>query len=297
MRVIISVIIPVFKNVHFLNDSLKSLTAQTFKNFEIIVVSDGSPEEIKIKKICKTFKSKLDIKYLSYKLNKGVSYALNKGIKKSKGKYISWLSHDDFFHPKKFEYQINFHNSNFKVLTLTGFYLVNKNKNVLKKKLYKNFKFKPKYQILFRDNLNLCTGLIPRQIFHKIGYFDENKRHTQDYDLMYRIFESYKLKILNKPLFFSRQHSSQTSNVSNDEAKKEKEYFLISKFGGIKKIFEKSNIFKKIYIIFFLRIKNLNSINSELKSMIKKQNIFFTLILKIIFLMGGLYFSTQKKKF
>lgn len=294
MTVPISVIIPVYKNSHFLNDSLESLKLQTFKKFEIIIVNDGSPEKIRIKRIFEKYKKKLNIKYISYKNNKGVSHALNTGIKKSKGKYISWLSHDDFFHPKKFELQINYLKSNFKILTLTGFYLIKENKDILKEKLYKNFKFKLKYQILIRDNINLCTALIPRKFFVEVGYFDEKMKHVQDYDLMYRIFEKYNVKIINKPLFYSRIHKRQTSLVDNFEAQNEKEKFLISKINHIKRVFKKSNIYLKIYIIFFLRIKNLKAINEELNLIIKNQNIFFTLILKIIFLMGGLYFSAKK---
>lgn len=294
MTIPISVVIPVYRNVHLLNDSLKSLKSQTFQGFEIIVVNDGSPEVKKIKKILKQYKKLLNIKYIGYKKNKGVSYALNKGIKNSKGKYISWLSHDDFFHPKKFELQLNYLKSNYNIITLTGFYLVKENKNTFRKKLYRNFKFKPKYQILIRDNLNLCTALIPRKFFKEIGYFDEKKRHIQDYDFMYRVFQKYKVEIINKPLFFSRIHKHQTSYVESTEAQTEKEKFLISKIKNIKNLFKKSSIYQKIYIILFLRIKNLNAVNNELKKIIKKENIFFTLILKIIFLMSGLYFSIKK---
>jgi glycosyltransferase involved in cell wall biosynthesis len=290
----ISVIIPVFKNAHFLKDALESLISQTFKKFEIIIVNDGSPEEKKIKKIFSQYKIRLNIRYISYKKNRGVSYALNKGIKNSKSQYISWLSHDDFFHPKKFETQLNFLKSNLKFITLTGFYLVDENKNILKKMTYRKFKFMPKYQILFRDNLNLCTALFPRKIFKEIGFFDENKKHIQDYDFMFRIFKKYKLKIINKPLFFSRVHAKQSSQVGTGEAQKEKEKFFISKLKLINKAFDKSNIYLKIYIIFFLRTKNINTINYELKRLIKKQNIFFTLILKIILLISELYLSFKK---
>ena len=93
MSKLISVIIPVFKNIHYLYDSLKSLKLQVYKNLEVIVVNDGSLEIKKIKKIINLFKKDLSLSLISYKKNNGVSFALNKGIRKSKGKYISWLSH------------------------------------------------------------------------------------------------------------------------------------------------------------------------------------------------------------
>ena len=113
MKNLVSIIIPVFKNSYFLNDSLSSAINQTYKNIEIIVVNDGSPEKERIHKIVKKFKKKSNIRLINLRNNKGVGYALNMGIKNSKGTYISWLSHDDYLHnaknqKKKFVSQISY---------------------------------------------------------------------------------------------------------------------------------------------------------------------------------------------
>ena len=170
MSKLISVIIPVFKNIHYLYDSLKSLKLQVYKNLEVIVVNDGSLEIKKIKKIINLFKKDLSLSLISYKKNNGVSFALNKGIRKSKGKYISWLSHDDYFHPKKIQKQIDLSNNNSNKIIFTGFYQVDKNKKIIKKKLYNKFLFDYKYHILFRDDLNLSTALFQKKILNEIGF-------------------------------------------------------------------------------------------------------------------------------
>lgn len=296
MNSFISVIIPVYKNINLLNDSLKSLLDQTYKFFEVIVVNDGSSEKKKILEIIKIFKKKkLDIKFIDIKKNKGVSFALNKGINKSKGKYISWLSHDDFFHPKKFEKQINFMKKKKIDVCFTNFYLVDNQKKILKKINYKNIFFEPKKHILIRDNINFCTAIINKRIFKKIGCFDLQKKHTQDYDLMIKIFRNYKIYFINNNLFYSRVHKKQSSIIGKEEANKEKEILFLENFIFIKKIYFNSNLFKKIYIVFFLRIRNLNLINIKLEQFIKSHNIFFTLILKTIFKVGGYYLSIKKK--
>ena len=59
MNNLVSVIIPVYKNIHFLKDAIKSVINQTYKNIEIIVVSDGNPNLEKINKIIKSFKNKI----------------------------------------------------------------------------------------------------------------------------------------------------------------------------------------------------------------------------------------------
>ena len=105
----VSIIIPIYKNIHFLNKSLYSAINQTYKNIEVLLINDGNTieDKKKIYKIRNKFKQK-NISIINLKKNKGVSNALNVGIKKSKGKYISWLSHDDFFDLKKTEKQIKF---------------------------------------------------------------------------------------------------------------------------------------------------------------------------------------------
>ena len=297
MNEFISVIVPVYKNIYFLQDALKSLRYQTYQNFEVIVINDGSKNVNKLKNIINFFKNHLNIKLITYKNNMGVSFALNKGIKASNGKYISWLSHDDYFHPTKLELQVKSISKNKNKIVFTGFYLVNDIKKIIGRKLYRNFRFKEKYHILIRDDLNLSTALIPKFFFLDIGYFDLTKKHTQDYDFMYRIFQKYEMVVINKPLFFSRMHKLQTSKVLKNEAIFEKKIFLISKINEIRKIYKKSNLLLKIYIIFFLRLKNIKKISFEIKKLINNENIFFTLILKIIFLMSELYISTKKKRF
>ena len=78
----ISVIIPLYKNIHYLYDSLESLRCQTYKKFEVIIINDGSPNKKTINEIVKKFRKKFKIKLINLKFNKGVSHALNIGIKK-----------------------------------------------------------------------------------------------------------------------------------------------------------------------------------------------------------------------
>ena len=90
-------------------------------------------------------------------------------------------------------------------------------------------------------------------------------------------------------MFFSRKHKNQNSKIFINEAKIEKEDLYLSKFKEIKKIFIKSNIFKKIYIFFFLRNKNLTRINQRLIELINVQNIILNIILKVVILLNEIY--------
>lgn len=98
-----SVVIPVFNRTAELSRCLESISKQTEKNFEVIVIDDGSEELIseKIKKI--TERQDYDVRLIQYKENKNGAYARNQGIKSAKGNYICFLDSDDEWLNNKLE--------------------------------------------------------------------------------------------------------------------------------------------------------------------------------------------------
>ena len=90
----VSVILPVYNRGRIVSKSLKSLEAQTFKNFELIIIDDGSTDDTKM--ICGEFCSRNSNWNLFSVPHIGVSKARKLGIKKSRGKYISFIDSDDF---------------------------------------------------------------------------------------------------------------------------------------------------------------------------------------------------------
>lgn len=89
----ISVIVPVYNNERTIERCIKSLLKQTYTNFEIIIINDGSTDNTK--EIIKKFQNNKKI-YIFDQPNRGVSCARNLGLKKSKGKYISFVDSDDY---------------------------------------------------------------------------------------------------------------------------------------------------------------------------------------------------------
>lgn len=97
----LSVVIPVYNSEKYLSDCIDSVMNQTFTDFEIILVNDGSSDGSEI--ICKNYSSKYD-QVETYTIpNSGSAYARNFGLEKSKGKYISFIDSDDWIHPYMFE--------------------------------------------------------------------------------------------------------------------------------------------------------------------------------------------------
>ena len=107
MEKLISVIIPIYKVEDFLDECIASVVGQSYKNLEIILVDDGSPDNCPV--ICDEWALKdLRIKVI-HKLNGGLSDARNVGIAVASGDYISFVDSDDWIDPKMYEHLINPH--------------------------------------------------------------------------------------------------------------------------------------------------------------------------------------------
>jgi len=100
---LVSVIVPTYNRAHTLERALESVYAQTFHDYEIIVVDDGSTD--KTRSLVNTHVKKNSFQYI-YQENKGVAEARNTGVRSSKGEYVAFCDSDDFWLPKKLEKQL-----------------------------------------------------------------------------------------------------------------------------------------------------------------------------------------------
>lgn len=97
----ISVIVPVYKVEQYLDRCVESILAQTFTDFELILVDDGSPDNCPAK--CDTWKKRDSRIKVIHKKNGGLSDARNAGLNIATGEYISFVDSDDYIHPKMYE--------------------------------------------------------------------------------------------------------------------------------------------------------------------------------------------------
>lgn len=99
----VSIVIPTFNQPQFLIEALQSVFAQTFEDYEIIVVNDGSTD--KTQKVLEQFEDR--IRLISQE-NQGIGRARNRGMDEARGQYIAFLDHDDLWHPRKLDAQVKF---------------------------------------------------------------------------------------------------------------------------------------------------------------------------------------------
>ena len=100
----ISIIIPVYNGSNYMREAIDSALAQTYGNFEVLVVNDGSNDGGATREIALSYGDK--IRYFE-KENGGVATALNLALAQMEGEYFSWLSHDDLYYPNKLTAEMN----------------------------------------------------------------------------------------------------------------------------------------------------------------------------------------------
>lgn len=97
----ISIIVPIYKVEKFLPKCIESILNQTYSDFELILVDDGSPD--KCPEICDEYAAKDQRIIVIHQKNSGVSAARNAGLKRAKGQYIGFVDPDDFVAPDMYE--------------------------------------------------------------------------------------------------------------------------------------------------------------------------------------------------
>ena len=107
----VSIITPAFNSERFIAETIQSVLAQTYQNWELLIVDDCSTD--KTAEIISRFQEKDSrIKYFYNSTNKGAAFSRNLALQKAKGKWIAFLDSDDLWHPEKLEKQIEFMKKN-----------------------------------------------------------------------------------------------------------------------------------------------------------------------------------------
>ncbi len=124
MNTLVSIITPSYNSSKFIENTIKSVFKQTYKEWEMIIIDDASSDNSN--KIVKKYTQKDSrIRLITLKQNKGTAFARNVAIKEAKGRYIAFLDADDVWDLKKLEKQIKFMEDNNYQFTYSGYKLIN----------------------------------------------------------------------------------------------------------------------------------------------------------------------------
>ena len=123
---VLSIIVPVYKAEKYLQDCIESILSQTFTDFELILINDGSPDKSGL--ICDEYAMKDQRIKVIHKPNGGASSARNKGLGAAQGKYIGWVDSDDHVNPKMYEILYHLAESYHADITECQYLMINGNK-------------------------------------------------------------------------------------------------------------------------------------------------------------------------
>jgi glycosyltransferase involved in cell wall biosynthesis len=198
----VSVIIATYNRAHYIREAIDSVLSQTFTDYEIIVVDDGSTDNTRA--VVGSYGSK--VKYF-YQKNQGQPAAENHAARESTGEYIALLDDDDIWFPNKLEVQLDVLENNRDIgFVCNEAYYINETGTITF-----HWKRKPWNQetflSLFEGNfIHHSSVLIRRKLFEQVGGFDDSLITTQDYDLWLRMAYISKFRYINTPLTKFRQH-------------------------------------------------------------------------------------------
>jgi glycosyltransferase involved in cell wall biosynthesis len=206
----VSTIIPTYNAIAYLPEAIDSVLKQTFKDFELIIVDDGSSD--------RTFEWASQIKDPRVKIiwqdKYGSARARNRGIAIAEGEYIALLDADDVWETTKLEKQVNFLDRNPEIgLVDTSVVLINENgKSTGKVVTSKAEKDVWKELVQFQPVCSCdSTPLIRRECFETVGLFDEDLLFLEDLDFWIRLASHYQFGAIKEPLVRYRQYSGSKS--------------------------------------------------------------------------------------
>ncbi|MBU4534511.1 MAG: glycosyltransferase [Euryarchaeota archaeon] len=198
----VSVILPTYNRANTLNKSILSVLNQTYEDFELIIVDDGSSDNTK--EVIEHFEDNR-IRYVKHEKNKGAASAMNTGIRKSKGFLISIQNSDDIWLPEKLESEISgFDSSNTMLgVVYSGLYQIKGNKKMyVPSSSVKKKEGSLNHELLLGNFVN-GLSLIRKACFEKVGLYDEELVGLEDWEMYIRISEYYDFKFIDKPLIIA----------------------------------------------------------------------------------------------
>jgi len=193
----VSVLMSVYNGEQFLSEAVESILDQTYRDFEFIVVNDGSTDGTQ-----NILESCHDERIVRVNQERtGLTKALNRGLSRARGEYIARMDADDISLPERLERQVAFLDRN-PTVALVGCNMVvidetGATVSVIDVPVENE---EIKWQLLFRNRFGHSAVMFRRECLSRVGTYDETIPYAQDYDLWLRISQHYSLGNLREYL-------------------------------------------------------------------------------------------------
>lgn len=263
----VSIILPTYNREKEIDRAIRSILQQTYDKYEVIIVDDGSTDRTEevVKQIADD-----RLRYIRLEHNHGAAYARNAGIRASKYNYIAFLDSDDEWHPAKLELQIHQLGKAAKEVGLVYCRMSGKPEN--EERFYM-----PPYEclkeslegdmfcfLLWRNIIGAPAMLVRRECLESVGFFKESLPCLEDYELVLRIAEKWKIAFVDDVLV--EIHRTPNSLSSRIVEQLMVQCYFVSKYR------QKMTAFGILEIVQeeILRIAGLHGIQEEVKVLLKR---------------------------
>lgn len=214
----VTVLMPVYNGESYLTQAIESVLAQTFKDFEFLIINDGSTDNTQ--EIITSYNDPR-IK-CHFQKNQGVAKSLNNGLKLASGKYIWRHDADDVALPEQLQTQLNFldENPNFALVSTQIAFMSDRGRIAYAYKQPKDSYFNGEpFMKVERSHFNPyspithATVLVKKEVFDTVGIYRTEFKTSEDTDLWLRIMERFDAAVLHYCSYFVRLNSTSATQV------------------------------------------------------------------------------------
>jgi len=202
----ISVVMPNYNRGAFLPEAIESILNQTFRDFEFIIIDDGSVDNSW--EIIQKYSEK-DTRIRAFKNDKNyhIVYTRNRGISLSETDLIAFLDSDDVAMPERLEIQLEFMKNNLDCgVCGSNFEIINEKSELTGHKKFPENDDDIKKSFFFFNPFGQNTVIIRKRCFDEVGLYNDEYRNAEDLDMWMRIGSKYALHNIQKELVKYRVH-------------------------------------------------------------------------------------------
>lgn len=270
----ISIILPVYNGERFVSNAIDSILNQTFTDFELIVIDDGSKDGTY--DLLNDYKKKDSrIKVISRE-NKGLIATLNEGFSIARGEYIARQDDDDISHLSRFEKQVGFLDENLEYALCGTFYNVVDEKNKFIRKHFLPSSNENIQQHLFDSCFGHGTIMLRRSMILDMPWYRKDALYVEDYDFFIRVAKKFKVYNIPEYLYdwcfrgesvsFGNYKAQRTNKIAIQMSHEQGLEFCDAQDKAFKSYTE-AQYLENLATVYLLENKRIKSINHYLKSL------------------------------
>jgi len=211
--VTVSIIMPNYNHSRFIERAAASVIAQTFSDFELIIIDDGSTDDSMVRAE-RLAQEDARVKPLSNRGNHGLPYSRNRGIKAASGRYFCFIDSDDIFRPQRVDKMLKLIENEPETFSYSDIFKIDDQDQVIQAESSSHMPPDGNAYawILSHGLTGTSPILVPRSLVDKVGLYNESLVWGEDLDYILRLTERFQIAVVRQPLYGYRIHQARKTD-------------------------------------------------------------------------------------